>query len=384
MNVVSANPVTLLKERIAGIAPVVAAARNDMERDRKLPDPVFRAIAEAGLLRLWRPRALGGWELSLHGLMEVVETAAALEGAVGWIIGNLGGMSRAAGYLSPDAAETLFAAPDSAIVASNARIGEASPVPGGYRVSGTWPFASGVHHATHVAAACRITAGPGEGAVLLVYLEAGHAEISDTWHSSGLRGTGSCDFTLADVFVPAEHTHDMLNPPATQPGLVYRLPAVSAFATTVSVVPLGIARAALDTFTAALSGRSRAGTAAPLRERELIQSELGRADTLHAAGRALLRAAMTELEDAADVGGPRLVHARADFRAACTYAAECALAIANILAAAAGTASVLETSPLERQIRDIHAASRHIAMSPNNYVVAGRLHLGLDPGTARF
>lgn len=384
MNATDPNPVALLRERIAGLAPIVAAARADMERERRLPDPVFRAIAEAGLLRLWRPRGFGGWELSLHDFMEVVEAASALEGAVGWTVGNLGGMSRAPGYLSPAAAAALFSDPDSAIVATNGRIGEAVPVPGGYRISGSWPFASGIHHASHVAAGCRVTEGPGEGTLLLVYVEARHATIIDNWHTSGMRGTGSCDYTLTDVFVPAEHTHDMVNPPAIQPGLLYRLPHVSIFATTTSCVPLGIARAALDTFILSLSARTRQGTSAPLCERELIQSEIGRAEILHAAGRTLLRAKMDELEAATGEGGHRLILARVDFRAACTHASETALSIATMLASMAGTSSIMESSPLERQIRDIHAATRHVAASPNNYVVAGRVHLGLEPGVARF
>jgi alkylation response protein AidB-like acyl-CoA dehydrogenase len=384
MNAIGPNPVALLKERIAGLTPIVAAARADMERDRRMPEPLFRAIAEAGLLRLWRPHAFGGWELSLHGFMEVVEAASALEGAIGWTVGNLGGMSRALGYLSPAAVAALFSDPDSAIVATNGRIGEAVPVPGGYSVSGCWPFASGIHHATHVAAACRVTDGPGEGTLLLVYVEARHATIIDNWYTSGMRGTGSSDYTLTDVFVPAEHTHDMLNPPAIQPGLLYRLPHISIFATTVSCVPLGIARAALDTFILSLSTRARHGTSAPLRERELIQSELGRAEMLYAGGRALLRAKMDELEAATVDGGPRLILARVDYRAACTHAAETALSVVTRLASMAGTSAIMESSPLERQIRDIQAAVRHIACSPNNYVVAGRVHLGLEPGVARF
>jgi len=384
MNATSPNPVAFLKERIAGLAPIVAAARGEMERERRLPDAVFRAIADAGLLRIWRPRALGGWELSLHGFMEVIEAASALEGAIGWTIGNLGGMSRAPGYLSPAAVDALFASADSFIVATNGRIGEAVPVPGGFRVSGCWPFGSGIHHATHVAAACRITEGLGEGTILLAYMEACHVTIIDNWHTSGLRGTGSCDYRVEGVFVPTEHTHDMVNPTATQPGILYRIPHVSVFATTVSCVPLGIARGALDTFITSLSERARQGTSAPLRERELIQSELGRAETMHAAARALLRAKMDELEAATEIGGPRLILARADYRAACTHASETALSVATMLASMAGTSAIMESSPLERQIRDIHAAVRHAALSPNNYVVAGRLHLGLEPGVARF
>ena len=380
----TSNTVASLIARIADLAPLVAAHREQMDHERRLPRAVFEAIADAGLLRLWAPRAMGGWELSPPEFMAVVEAAAALDGSVGWVVGNGGGMSRAAGYLPEAVARTWFSNATTFVVATNGAIGEAFPVEGGYRISGRWPFASGIHHASLVAAACRVADGTGQGPVLLCYVPAEHAEVIDNWRVSGLRGSGSCDYTLSDVFVRAEHTHDMLNPPATQPGVVYRWPAVSAFAATVSVVPLGVARAALDTFIGSLAARTKVGTAAMPRDRELIQSELGRAEVLHASARALLLASMNEVTDAIAHGGDRLIRARAMFRGACTHAAESAIRIAEIVSAAAGAVSIWEAYPLERQVRDIQAAAKHIAMSPNNYVVAGRICLGLDPGTPRF
>lgn len=380
----TSNPVAWLKARIAEIAPLVAAHREAMDRERRLPRPVFEAIADAGLLRLWAPRTLGGWELSPPDFMAVVEAAAAVDGSVGWVVGNGGGMSRAAGHLPEGVARPWFSDARALVVATNGALGEALPVQGGFRVSGRWPFASGIHHASLVAPACRVVDGSGQGAVLLCYVPAAHAEVIDNWRVSGLRGTGSCDYTLSDIFVPAEHTHDMFSPPATQPGLVYRWPAISAFATTVAVVPLGIARAALDTFIESLAGRTRAGTSAAPRDRELVQSDLGRAEVLHAAARSLMLAAMNDLTESLAVGGDRLIRARAHFRTACTHAAESAVRIAEIVSAAAGAAAIWEALPLERQVRDIQAAAKHVAMSPNNYVVAGRICLGLDPGTPRF
>ena len=240
------------------------------------------------------------------------------------------------------------------------------------------PSANGALHGRSQAP-CQVVVDSGKGPVLLCYVPSEHAEVIDNWRVSGLRGSGSCDYTLNDVFVPTEHTHDMLDPPATQPGIVYRWPAGLAFSTTVAVVPLGIARAALDTFTGSLAARTRRGTGAALRDRELIQSDVGRAEVLHAAARALLLAAMNELTDAIDSGGDRLIRARAMYRAACTNAAEAAIRIAEMVSAAAGAASIWEAHPLERQVRDIHAAAKHAAMSPNNYVAAGRVCLGLDP-----
>ena len=380
----SHDTVSCLKERIAALAPLVAAQREAMDRERRLTRPVFQAIADAGLLRLWLPRAFGGWELSPPDFMTVVEAAAALDGSIGWVVGNGGGMSRAAGYLPEAVAGPWFANPDAFVVATNGAIGEAVPVDGGYRVSGRWPFASGIHHASLVATACQVADGTGEGPILLCYVPAEHAEIIDNWRVSGLRATGSCDYTLSNVFVPTAHTHDMQQPPATQPGLLYRWPSRSAFITTVAVVPLGIARAALDTFARELAARARTGTAVALRDRELIQSDIGRAEMLHAAARALLLSAMNELSAAIDEAGDELVRARVMYRSASTHAAESAIRVVEIVSAAAGATSIWEEHPLERQFRDVHAAAKHVAMSPNNYVLAGRMCLGVDLGTHRI
>lgn len=387
MNQITTTSAEVLKTRIASLVPALEEHRQELDRERRLPRQLFDAMAHAGLFRLSAPRCFGGWELTPLEFMEVVEAMAALDGALGWVVGNGGGMSRCGGYLPPAVAEQMFSCPFAFVVATNSAVGSAVPVEGGFRISGRWPFASGIHHATHVMAACQIPAqeGGAPSQVISCYLDAAHATIIDTWHASGLRGSGSCDYTLEDVFVPSEWTHPMLQPTPYQDGIVYRLPAVSAFAMTVSVVPLGIARGALDLFIRELSGRARAGTSACLRDRELIQFEIGKAETLHAAGRAALIGATHELTAAVGTGAAeRLIRARAMYRASCTHAAEMALAICDILARAAGTSAILEAVRLERSIRDVQAAVRHVAMSPSNYVVAGRIVLGLDPGTGRF
>src|SRR5581483_1979609 len=100
--------------------------------------------------------------------------------------------------------------------------------------------------------------------------------------------------------------------------------------------------------------------------------------------RALLAEAMSELMAATDIGGERLIAARARLRTAGAHAAETALRVLDMLAAEAGSASIFESGPLERAIRDAQAAAKHVAMNPSSYTVAGRLRLGLDPGTERF
>ena len=379
------NRVADYLEAIERLAPLIAEHRGVFDSERRLPDVVFNALADAGLFRLWLPEALGGPELSPTDFMTVVEAASALDGSVGWLVGNGGGMSRVGGYLPEPIARKFFSDPRAFVTSATGAVGTAQKVEGGYRVTGRWPFGSGAHHASQFMGLASLKGADGKDEPpLCCYFERRDVVIHDTWRVSGLRATGSCDFEVRDLFVPEQHTHIFMGARPTQDGIVYRLPSLSVFAWTVSVVPLGIARGVMNAFVELASRKTRMGASALLRDREIVQSNYGRADASHRAARALLIEAMTELMAASAEEGPRLINARAVFRTACTHAAESAVRIADMLAAETGAAAIFETSPIERFVRDIHAAVKHIAMTPNNYVVSGRLGLGLDPGTPRF
>ncbi|WP_314956321.1 acyl-CoA dehydrogenase family protein [Bradyrhizobium cosmicum] len=385
------DPIAGAPERICGLlgavqalAPLVAAQRDEFDSGRRLPDAVFAALADAGLFRLWLPHALGGPELSPLAFMRVVEAASALDGSVGWLVGNGGGMSRIGGYLDEAAASGWFADPRAFVVSSTGAVGTATAVAGGYCVSGRWPFGSGAHHATRFMVLASVRPGDPESPLLCCYLGRADVTILDNWHVSGLRGTGSCDFEARDVFVPAAHIHPFLKLQPTQPGQLYRMPPLSVFAWSICGVPLGIAAGAIDSFADLACRKRRLGTDAMLRDRETVQATVGRARATLRAARALLIQSMTELTAATDAGGQRLVEARADIRLANAHAAETAMSVTDMLAASAGAAAIFETCALERAARDVRAVAKHIAMSPDNYILAGRLALGLDPGTARF
>jgi alkylation response protein AidB-like acyl-CoA dehydrogenase len=374
------DAVPALLEALRHLAPLLQERRDAFDRLRRLPDDVYEALADAGLFRLWLPKAVGGPELSLFDFMRVVEAASAIDGSVGWLIGNGGGMSRAGGYVGRAVARDWFANPRAFVAAATGAVGAATPVAGGYRVSGRWPFGSGAHHASLFMVLAAEAAG---APTLCCYAGREDVTIVDNWHVLGLRGTGSCDFELHDVFVPAAHVHPFLDFEPCDPGLVYRMPAGSIFPWSISAVPLGIARGAIDAFVAWASRKSP-GASASLRDREAVQSVIGRAAAMHRAARAGLVEAMTALAAALETGGERLVEARAMFRVAPAHATEAAIGIVDMLAAGAGSASIFETCPIERAVRDVRAAARHVALAPGNYVVAGRVALGLDPGTARF
>jgi len=372
-------------EAIERLAPLIAEHHAVFDSERRLPDAVYNALADAGLFRLWLPETLGGPELSPVDFMTVVEAVSALDGSVGWLVGNGAGMSRAGGYLPEPVARELFSDARAFITSSSGAVGVAERTEGGYRVTGRWPFGSGAHHASQFMGLASLKGADGKDEPpLCCYFERRDVVVHDTWLVSGMRATGSCDFEVGDLFVPEQHTHSFMAHRPTQDGIVYRLPMLSVFPWTVSVVPLGIARGVMNAFVELASRKARQGVSTLLRDREIVQSNYGRADALHRAARAFLIDAISELTAATTEEGPRLIRARTVFRAACAHAAESAVRIVDMLAAETGAAAIFETSPIERFVRDVHAAVKHIAMSPNSYVVSGRVALGLDPGTPRF
>lgn len=370
---------------IAGLAHDVADQRSLFDRDRRLPDGLFAALADAGLFRLWLPEPLGGAGLSPQDFQQVVEAAAALDGTIGWLVGNGGGMARAGGYLPAASARTIFADPRAFIVSATGATGRAVPTPSGYRVTGHWPFGSGAHHGTWFVAVCEVDEGQpaGQGRIILVYVPRSAVAILDTWHVSGLRATGSCDFVMENVDVPSEFTHDLQAVPTAE-GILYRLPSGSAFSFTVATVPLGIATGARRAFTALAAGHRRSGGAVPLALRESVQSKLGHFETRTDAARAYLRATMAELCAETASTGTASEGARLRFRTACTLAGETAAEAVAAYCDMAGAAAIFESSPLERCERDVRAAVKHVAMSPAVYITRGVAAFGGDISAMRF
>lgn len=380
MDRVGETSVAGFRERVRELSGTVAQERPAFDTAARLPDELYGRLAAIGLFRLWLPRALGGPELSALEFMDVVEEASALDGAIGWLVGNGGGMARAGAFLPIDSARRIFADPNAFVVSATGAVGRAVPAAGGYRVTGRWPFGSGAPHATWFAPLCEVEASGGR--MIYPYVPRADVILHDNWQVSGLCATGSVDFELRDVFVPNEFVHE-LQPVPTQPGTLYRLPTSAIFTWTVATVPLGIARGAVAEFARLAAQRKRKGDALPLAERELVQSEVGRIEARLCAARAFMRQAMTDLLDGVAAGSD-LVPARVRFRLACTLASETALWAVGRLTEIAGAVAIFRSCPLERYERDVRAAAKHIAMSPAAYVTGGKLVLGQDLSQARF
>ena len=278
----------------AALAPQIRARREEMETERRLPAPLVRAQAQAGLFQLSLPLTMGGPETDPLIFFQAMEELSKVDGSVGWCALTASTGSSFGGWLQADVGRALFGQPpDVRIAGSNRPEGEARLVDGGYRVRGRWGFASGIDHANWFSATCnvvndhgpRLTSdGTPEIRALLVPAEAG--TIHDTWSVLGMCGTGSHDFAVDDVFVPAEHTFSVLDPPR-ETGPLYHPRLVRV----VNRIPfagnaLGMARGAMDAFVELATHARSSSSDDLLRDRPPVQTTVAQAEVIIGAARA--------------------------------------------------------------------------------------------------
>src|SRR4051812_12847732 len=222
-------------EAARALVPQIQASADEIERLRRMPLPLVEAIAKAGLFRLWVPRRLGGEEADAATLVRVVEEISRADGATGWCVAIGGEYGAFGGYLQADAAREIYGDPQVRTAGALRPFGNAVVVDGGYRVTGRWPLGSGCQHSQWITGGCRILDGDqprlranGSPLVRILLFPAADCEILDTWHSIGLRGTGSHDYTVTDIFVPAERSLSFQEPPV-EPGPLYAIPTMALF-----------------------------------------------------------------------------------------------------------------------------------------------------------
>jgi len=375
-------------EVAAALALQIRAAADDIERMRRLPLPLVEALARAGLFRLWIPRAFGGEETDPMTLVRVVEEIARVDGAAGWCVAIGGEYGVFGGYLQPDAAREIYGS-DPLVVTGGAfrPTGQAVVVDGGYRVTGRWPLGSGCQHSAWIVGGCRVLDGDrlrlgpdGIPVMRLMFFPAASCEILDTWHSIGLRGTGSHEYTATDLFVPAARSLSFREPPAA-PGPLYALPTIALFGTVLAAVPLGIARHAIDILTELAGTKITTRSQQMLREDATMRGDLGRAEALLRSGRAFLYEALEEAWRVVSAGQTISVTQRALVWLASTHAANAAKQATELMFSAGGATSAYISSGLERCLRDVHAAGQHLTLASTNYEMAGQAFLGSDMRT---
>ncbi len=375
---------------VRSLSPTIRAHVDDIERERSLPEPVVRGLIDAGVFRMLMPRSLGGDELDPMTVCRVIEEAASQDGSVGWCTMIGAGNGYFGGLLPAEGAREVFADRDVVLAAVFRPTGEAVAVEGGFRVTGRWPFASGILHSQWLGGNCRILDGDGPRltpsgsvAMKLLFMPRGEASVIDTWYTAGLRGTGSHDFEVNDIIVPAARSVWFADPPAER-GPLYSLPAITLFAPMIASVSLGIARHALELFKELAPLKTPVWSQEALGKSPVAQSQVGQAEGLLRAGRAFVFESLAEAWEAACSGAPLSWKQRGLLWLSATQAVTQALQTVDIAYRAGGASSVHAATGLERCLRDIRTASQHIQVLPTNYALAGQLFLGAEMSTTAW
>ncbi|HZR99193.1 MAG TPA: acyl-CoA dehydrogenase family protein [Chloroflexota bacterium] len=374
-----------LIDAATALAPVIASYRDESERERSLPRALVTALAEADLLRMYAPKSQGGLEADPVTCLRVLEELAKADGAVAWNVMNWGAGHLCGARLAEPAVREIYARDPSVVISGAlAPKGRAEVVEGGYRLSGRWPLASGCAHASWLVAGCVIIAGgqprfrpDGAPDVRLVFVPQAECEIVDTWQSAGLRGTGSHDFSVQEAFVPEERTFAFPDGPAHEPGPLYRGSILDELIALLAAVALGIARAALDSFTELASRKVPTRTATLLRDRATVQAQLAQAEALVRSARVFMFETTAAAWETLCAGESLSDEQHAlQWLAAVHAATSCAHAV-DLVFTLGGATSVYTTSRLERCFRDVHVLTQHVGVSPWQWERVGRYFLGL-------
>jgi len=377
---------TSLLSAVQSLAPTIAAERERLDTERELSPGLIDALVEAGLFRLWTPRELGGAELDPVSGLRVIAAVSELDGSVGWNVMISSAYSFFAGRLPGPAAETIYGDRRAAVAGQLQPGGTAELIDRGYRVSGRWPFGSGSQQATWFLAQCAVhgngaprPARGGAPAMRLVFVPADHCHIHDTWHVSGLRGTGSHDYSMEDVEVATEYGFDLFADRPTRTEPLYACPLVPIVTAAPASVPVGIARAALQAFKSIAKTKKSFPSTQTLSEHPTVQQEYGRAEMYARSAELLLFQAVTDMWESVQAGTPPTLEQRAACRLGCINAGINAAQAVDIVYTLAGADSIFEKHALERCFRDVHAATQHAAVAPKGLEVPGRVLFGMKP-----
>jgi alkylation response protein AidB-like acyl-CoA dehydrogenase len=311
-------------------------------------------------------------------LVEAIATVAEADGAAGWCVMIASTTSSLSCFLEPGWAKEIYGDPAVVTGGAFAPTGRAVPVAGGHRVSGRWMWGSGTGHCHWITGGALVE----DGEMHLMFAPASEVEILDTWYSSGLRGTGSNDFAMVDVFVPEGRSVQPFAGKAQVTAAIARFPNFTLLASGVAATLLGMARHAIDELVALAQGKVPMFSSKTLAHSPLAQVDLARAEAALGSARAFLLDELAEAWEVAVAGDRVPVERRARIRLATTHAALASAEAVDVAYHAGGGSSVFSANALQRCFRDVHTATQHLQVSTRNYETIGRLLFGLETDTS--
>lgn len=375
--------------RARAVAPLIAAAAPRIEAERALPPDVLAALHEARLFRMLLPRSIGGDEVMPADFFAAIESLAAADASAAWCVGQGAGCGMSAAYLAPEAARAVFGGADAVLAwGPLGRDARAVIVDGGFRVSGTWHFASGSRHANWLGAHCIVYSADGqpqrddEGKPIerTMLFPKARATVTDNWQVMGLKGTGSDSYSVTDLFVPSAYAFSRdTAADRRETGALYCFTSFSLYGVAFAGVALGIARATLDAFIMLARDKVSSNAKTSLRENAVIQAQVAMAEAKLLSARGFLVETLHENGRAAVEQGGFTLDQRIRLRLAATWASLQAREVVDAAYHAAGATAIFESNPFERRFRDIHTVSQQVQAHVANFEIVGQCLLGLDP-----
>jgi indole-3-acetate monooxygenase len=384
-----------LVREAAALRPVLRRHHEEIEREQRLPPDLVEQLHAAGFYRMVIPRALGGLQVDPLTYLRVVELLAEGAGSVGWNLANNGIGQLVTLGLPDEGVHEIHGQGTPSVIAGTAVQGggQAVPVDGGYRVSGRWTFGSGCQESAWMLGSFQIRDGgeprrrPDGGSLYWrgVFPRAEAEIVPGSWDVAGLRGTGSFDWTVKDVFLPQQRTCPHVGVPLDNqwsrwPGVTYALPSQCWVGPHHSSVITGIARAGIDALIALAIEKTPRGRTFRLCDNPQVQDDVGRADAVLNAGRIYRSATIADLWNTIAAGGETTLEQRARCRLASTYAADSAREAMDLVYRHGGSTSFKRESRLAECWRDLHVVGQTVTVAPEWYPISGRALLGMDTG----
>lgn len=358
--------------RAQRLSPVIEAHLDQIDAERRLPETLVQPMREAGLFRLLVPRSLGGEEIDWPEYLDVVRTVAYADGSTGWCF-NQGTVFATLAGRSPRAlAEEVWGNPNT-VAANGPPEGPVSyrEVEGGHLLTGNWMFSSGSPHANWIAA----VAGDSNHPVRLHLLPRAEVEFVDVWQVQGLRGTGSFGFTVLEHFVPSSRIMALDEPPP-EPGPLYLVPQELMFACGFACVALGVARAGLDGTIELASAKRPRFSRKPLGEDPLVQSQMGKAESIWHAAKALLHETVGNVWESVSARGSISEEEQIRLRMAGTHAIRESAAAVDIAYNLSGSSAIFADQKIQRRFQDAHVITQQVQGREAHYQTVGRFFLG--------
>jgi len=353
---------------------VIAKNADESERERRLVPPVVDALTSAGLMNMCVPAAYGGNEVDPITLTSIISILSHADGAAGWCSMIASTTSSMAAFLPPDGAQEIYGDPHSVTGGVFAPNGIGTVDDAVVTVSGRWAWGSGTQHCNWVLGGTRCD----DDTFRLCWFDAEQVIFHDTWHTGGMRGSGSLDYEVAGAAVPHHRTMQPGVSPPQVDGPLARMPNFSLLAASVAAVGLGVARRSLDELYEMAGGKRPQFSSKTLAGHAHTQIEVAKAEARLRSAQAYLSDALGDAWNTVVADGAASIEQRTEIRSAAVHAASESAAVADVAYTLAGGTAVYDTSVLGRCLRDAHVVTQHIQTAPKLFERIGQLRLGFD------